>query len=106
MPIRAKHKTGRNEPCPCESGLKFKQCHGDQVKVMLCNEAANQKMVELIRVEQHKQIVALQQKDCMVCNHTGDEGKCRCQFISDSDYTAEAYKRESEKVNLGEKKNE
>ena len=21
-------KTGRNEPCPCESGKKFKQCHG------------------------------------------------------------------------------
>ena len=20
--------TGRNEPCPCESGRKFKQCHG------------------------------------------------------------------------------
>ena len=21
-------KTGRNEPCPCDSGKKFKQCHG------------------------------------------------------------------------------
>jgi preprotein translocase subunit SecA len=21
-------KTGRNEPCPCGSGKKFKQCHG------------------------------------------------------------------------------
>jgi SEC-C motif len=21
-------KIGRNEPCPCESGVKFKQCHG------------------------------------------------------------------------------
>ena len=23
-------KTGRNEPCPCGSGLKFKNCHGNQ----------------------------------------------------------------------------
>jgi preprotein translocase subunit SecA len=21
-------KTGRNEPCPCGSGKKYKQCHG------------------------------------------------------------------------------
>jgi preprotein translocase subunit SecA len=25
---RAQGKTGRNEPCPCGSGKKFKQCHG------------------------------------------------------------------------------
>jgi preprotein translocase subunit SecA len=22
------HKTGRNEPCPCGSGKKYKHCHG------------------------------------------------------------------------------
>jgi len=21
-------ETGRNDPCPCDSGLKFKKCHG------------------------------------------------------------------------------
>jgi preprotein translocase subunit SecA len=21
---------GRNDPCPCESGRKFKRCHGDR----------------------------------------------------------------------------
>lgn len=26
--IRAERKVGRNEPCPCGSGKKFKQCHG------------------------------------------------------------------------------
>ena len=26
-PIRNPNKVGRNEPCPCESGRKFKQCH-------------------------------------------------------------------------------
>jgi hypothetical protein len=24
-------KVGRNEPCPCGSGLKFKKCHGREV---------------------------------------------------------------------------
>lgn len=27
-PIRAELKVGRNEPCPCGSGKKFKNCHG------------------------------------------------------------------------------
>ena len=28
MPIVKGKKIGRNEPCPCGSGLKFKNCHG------------------------------------------------------------------------------
>ena len=28
QPVRAVQKVGRNEPCPCGSGKKFKQCHG------------------------------------------------------------------------------
>lgn len=28
MPIRADKKIGRNDPCPCGSGLKYKNCHG------------------------------------------------------------------------------
>jgi preprotein translocase subunit SecA len=27
-PARAKQKVGRNEPCPCGSGKKYKHCHG------------------------------------------------------------------------------
>jgi len=27
-PIRAEQRVGRNDPCPCGSGKKFKQCHG------------------------------------------------------------------------------
>lgn len=27
-PARAVPKVGRNEPCPCGSGLKYKHCHG------------------------------------------------------------------------------
>ena len=26
--VREERKVGRNEPCPCGSGKKFKQCHG------------------------------------------------------------------------------
>jgi preprotein translocase subunit SecA len=27
-PVRSEQKTGRNEPCPCGSGKKYKHCHG------------------------------------------------------------------------------
>jgi uncharacterized protein len=27
-PLPKKEKTGRNDPCPCGSGLKYKKCHG------------------------------------------------------------------------------
>ena len=27
-PIRAQKTVGRNDPCPCGSGKKFKNCHG------------------------------------------------------------------------------
>jgi preprotein translocase subunit SecA len=27
-PVKAEPKIGRNDPCPCGSGKKFKQCHG------------------------------------------------------------------------------
>ena len=26
--VRAGNKVGRNDPCPCGSGKKYKQCHG------------------------------------------------------------------------------
>jgi preprotein translocase subunit SecA len=26
--VRGERKVGRNEPCPCGSGKKYKQCHG------------------------------------------------------------------------------
>jgi preprotein translocase subunit SecA len=26
--VRPDRKVGRNEPCPCGSGKKYKQCHG------------------------------------------------------------------------------
>ncbi|MCX7954609.1 MAG: preprotein translocase subunit SecA [Bacteroidales bacterium] len=32
-PIRTEKKVGRNDPCPCGSGKKFKHCHGKNVNV-------------------------------------------------------------------------
>ncbi|RUT79846.1 preprotein translocase subunit SecA [Ancylomarina longa] len=31
-PVRVAQKVGRNEPCPCGSGKKYKQCHGKTIK--------------------------------------------------------------------------
>ena len=28
LPVRKDKKPGRNDPCPCGSGLKYKKCHG------------------------------------------------------------------------------
>jgi preprotein translocase subunit SecA len=28
QPVRVDHKVGRNDPCPCGSGKKYKNCHG------------------------------------------------------------------------------
>lgn len=30
-PVRVEKRVGRNEPCPCGSGKKFKQCHGANI---------------------------------------------------------------------------
>jgi preprotein translocase subunit SecA len=27
-PVRVEKKVGRNDPCPCGSGKKYKHCHG------------------------------------------------------------------------------
>jgi preprotein translocase subunit SecA len=28
QPVHVGKKVGRNDPCPCGSGLKYKKCHG------------------------------------------------------------------------------
>ncbi|MDR1102216.1 MAG: SEC-C domain-containing protein [Tannerella sp.] len=27
-PVRVEKRAGRNDPCPCGSGKKYKNCHG------------------------------------------------------------------------------
>jgi len=52
--ITGGQKPKRNEPCPCGSGLKYKWCHGDQIKTMSARDAMNMKMAELIIKEKIK----------------------------------------------------
>lgn len=56
---------GRNERCECGSGLKFKKCHGDPVKLQKCmaaaREAANQEMTHLIYEETKHEKSTVQQ---------------------------------------------
>ncbi|MFH0975878.1 MAG: SEC-C domain-containing protein [Spirochaetota bacterium] len=43
-------KTGRNEPCPCGSGLKYKKCHGSpNMKNKIFNSTINQINQEIIK---------------------------------------------------------
>ncbi len=37
LPLQADAKVGRNDPCPCGSGKKFKHCHGREVGVGASN---------------------------------------------------------------------
>lgn len=83
MPVQPKHKVGRNESCPCGSGLKFKWCHGDPMKQDICNRVVNEKMVELILQEKRKRGIPIEIvcpdcnkipgiiENCEFCNHTG-----------------------------------
>lgn len=105
MPLRTKHKVGRNERCMCGSGLKFKHCHGDPQKVAVCNRVANEKMVELIVAEKRKRKMPIElvcpickqipaiTSSCEFCNKTG--------IVTEKDlkkrYDEAAEKLESEK---------
>jgi len=51
-----KRKIGRNEPCPCGSGLKYKKCHGNQKQNLLLNnkihENLQRQIMEQVIMEQ------------------------------------------------------
>jgi preprotein translocase subunit SecA len=32
QPVKAEEKVGRNDPCPCGSGKKYKKCHGANIE--------------------------------------------------------------------------
>lgn len=49
-----KNKIGRNDPCHCDSGLKFKKCHGDYIKIETAKTAYLDKFNELIETEKLK----------------------------------------------------
>ncbi len=62
--LKGNQTPGRNEPCPCESGLKYKHCHGDPGKVAVCNRVVSETMVRLIAAEKYKK--------GMICKHGMD----------------------------------
>ena len=67
--LKRKVEPGRNDPCVCGSGLKYKHCHKDPGKIAVCNRIANEKMVELIIREKIKK--------GLICVHGVKEGeKC------------------------------
>jgi len=40
-PVRVEKKVGRNDPCPCGSGKKYKHCHGQQLAAGVPNAGPN-----------------------------------------------------------------
>ena len=70
--IKGGKSPSRNLPCPCGSGLKFKHCHGDELKKAVCNRVVNEKMVQLIREEQKKRGLIPRNFKCNNCGHTFD----------------------------------
>jgi hypothetical protein len=62
LQFKSNTRPGRNELCPCKSGLKFKKCHGDTVKITECNHAANLRMAQLIAEEQSKRNINTKEK--------------------------------------------
>ena len=100
LQFRGDKKPRRNDPCPCGSHLNYSKCHGDGLKQAVCNRVANEKMCQLIREEQRRQIIKLYQEECDVCNGKGVDGeglKClECQFINDEEREVEIYRRVSE----------
>ena len=73
MPVIPKSKVSQNELCPCGSGLKFKFCHNDPTKQMICTRVANETMVKLIRQEQKKRGLAPYNFTCNHCKTGFDE---------------------------------
>lgn len=49
-------KERRNEPCSCESGLKFKKCHGDPRKLAVVKHVANEAMIIMIAYEKRQNL--------------------------------------------------
>lgn len=81
--IKSGQSPKRNEPCPCGSGLKYKQCHGDVIKQEICNRVANEKMIQLIYEEKKKKELLISKYHCNNCNIGFDELKLQETLILD-----------------------
>ena len=70
MAISSNGLPGRNELCPCKSGLRVKFCHGDEIKRQICNQVAREKMMELIVEERKKRGLQKCRYACCLCGAT------------------------------------
>lgn len=79
LQIKDNRSPGRNDPCPCASGLKFKFCHGDESKKAVCNRVVQEVMLGLIFEERVKQGI--------ICKHgILAENKCiDCEGVQELD---------------------
>ena len=69
LQLKKGKQPGPNDPCPCESGLKFKHCHNDPIKKAVCEATVREKMYHLI--------VAEKIKKGLICQHLIPAGeKC------------------------------
>ena len=71
-PLRKSQMPGRNDPCPCESGLKFKHCHGDEAKIAHVRAAAERVMQAQIVIELKKRGMLPSLFHCEKCNKPFD----------------------------------
>ena len=62
LTIKGGQEPGRNEPCPCGSGLKMKHCHGDPGKKAICEAVVREHMLILIKQEQLKRGLITQEE--------------------------------------------
>lgn len=66
-PIVGGRPPGRNELCPCRSGLKWKHCHGDEQKRDAVQGFANAFMARLIEQGQMKKGLRPWPFTCQAC---------------------------------------
>jgi hypothetical protein len=73
LQLKSGNQPGRNDPCPCGSGLKAKHCHLDPMKNAVCNRVANEKMCQLILEEKRQRGLIQMKYICDVCGKGFDE---------------------------------
>jgi len=87
-------KPGKNDPCPCQSGLKYKCCHGDPVKNQLVKMFANRYMAQLITKEKEQKGMIESKFKCNSCEKGFNEpissnvleGQFMCPHCNSVDY--------------------
>jgi SEC-C motif len=55
VPVRAAPRPGRNEPCPCGSGKKFKKCHGEIAAVPTSPRITRAERLRAVEPQLHRE---------------------------------------------------